>query len=188
VKDFFASVSAMSRTNYTLRDTATPGGFDVAASRKEVDFNAGYYVLSGLALTAGVKQLTQTYGSDSYRWEGPIVGFAGSAPIASGVAIYGNVGVGWMKAKFPASQADVSGNTSFNADYRLGEFGLAYASPWTLRWMRTLLVTAGYRAQYVSTKGYGLAVTDTQGVSTFNTSANLKDTTQGLVLSIVASF
>jgi hypothetical protein len=186
--DFFGSLSAMSRTNYVLRDTATPGGFDVSASRREFDFNAGYYMLPGLAITLGFKQLTQTYGSDEYRWRGPILGVIGSAPVARGLAIYGNAGLGRMTVKFPTTQTDVEGNTSFHADYRLAEFGLAYATPWSPPFMKSLLITAGYRAQYVKTKNYALAVTDSAGVSTFNTSANLKDTTQGFVFGIIGSF
>lgn len=186
--NYFASVSAMSRTRYTLRDSATPGGFDVAASRRELDFNGGYYVLPGLALTLGYKQLTQTYGNDEYRWRGPIAGLNGSAPVALGLAIYGNAGVGRMSARFPATQVDVSGHTSFRADYRLAEFGLAYVTPWTPSLLKSLLITAGYRAQYVNTRNYALAVTDGQGNSTFNTTANLKDTTQGFVFGLIGSF
>jgi hypothetical protein len=186
--EYFVSVSAMSRTNYTFHDAATPGGFDVSASRREYDVNGGYYMLPGLAVWLGFKQLTQTYGSDEYRWRGPIVGLIGSAPIAHGLAIYGNAAVGRMAAQFPAAQVDVSGHSSFRADYRLGEFGVGYVPPWSPSFLRSLLVTAGYRAQYVKTKNYALAVTDSAGAAMFNTSANLTDTTQGFVFGIIASF
>jgi len=187
-KGFFGSLSAMSRTRFTLRDAGTPGGFDVSASRREVDAHAGYYLLSGLAVTLGYKQLTQTYGGDEFRWRGPILGLTGSAPIAVGVAIYGNAGAGRMTANFPAAQADFYGRTSFKASYRLGEFGLAYALPWMVWPANALLLTAGYRAQYVKTEGYALAVTDSNGVQSYNTTTSLKDTTQGFVFGVSGSF
>lgn len=186
--DFFGSVSVMTRTRYTLLDTSTPGGFEVSASREEVDFNTGYFLIPGLALTAGYKRLTQVYGPDSYRWRGPIVGVSGSAPLSGGWALYGSAGVGFLKADFPTVQADASGKTKFNAAYRLGEFGLAYGMAPDLRFIRAVVGTVGYRVQNVSTKGYGLAVTDPQGAFTQNSTANLKDTTQGLVLGLNVAF
>ena len=187
-KDFFGSVSVMTRTRYSLLDTATPGGFEISASRKEVDVNTGYFVLPGLALTAGFKQLTQVYGPDSYRWRGPIVGVTGSAGLSGGWALYGSAGIGFLKADFPAVQADASGKTKFNADYRLGEFGLAYGTVPEVRFVKSIVGTLGYRLQNVATKGYGLAVTDPQGGFTPNASVSLKDTTQGPVFSLNVSF
>ena len=187
-KDFFGSVSVMTRTRYSLLDTATPGGFEISASRKEVDVNTGYFLLPGLALTAGFKQLTQVYGPDSYRWRGPIVGVSGSAGLARGWALYGSAGIGFLKANFPAVQADASGRTKFNADYRLGEFGLAYGTVPGVSFIKSIVGTMGYRLQNVATKGYGLAVTDPQGGFIPNASSNLKDTTQGLVLSLNVAF
>lgn len=186
--DFFGSVSVMTRTRYSLLDTSTPGGFEVSASREEVDFNTGWFVIPGLALTAGYKRLTQVYGPDSYRWRGPIVGVSGSAGLSGGWALYGSAGVGFLKASFPAVQADASGKTSFNAAYRLGEFGLAYGMAPDMSTIRSIVGTVGYRVQNVATKNYGLAVTDPQGGFTPNATADLKDTTQGLVLSLNVSF
>jgi hypothetical protein len=186
--DFFGALSMMTKTSYSLPDAATPGGFDVNASREEVDFNAGYFFLPGVALTLGAKQLTQTYGPDKFRWRGPIVGISGSAGVSEGWALYGTAGIGFMKAKFPTSQSDIYGKTSFNADYRVGEVGLAYTSPLPSSFIKSVVLTVGYRAQYVSTKGYGLAVTDPSGTSTPNTKADLKDTTQGPAVGVVAVF
>lgn len=189
VGDLSFSVSAMARTHYTLHDTATPNGFDAAATRQELDFNAGYYVLPSLTVYAAGKQLTQTYGPDVYRWRGPLLGLNGSAHMARGWAVYGNTAIGRMQAKFPESQADVNGQSNFNADYRLGEVGLAYATPWSGKLStKSMLLLMGYRAQYVSTKRYGLARTDTSGNQSYNTSANLIDTTQGFILALTATF
>ena len=187
-QDFFGSVSVMTRTRYTLLDTSTPGGFEVSASREEVDVNTGWFVIPGLALTAGYKRLTQVYGPDSYRWRGPIVGVSGSAPLSGGWALYGSAGVGFLKADFPAVQADASGKTRFDAAYRLGEFGLAYGIAPDTPLIRSIVGTLGYRVQNVATKGYGLAVTDPQGAYTQNSVANLKDTTQGMVLGLNVAF
>jgi hypothetical protein len=186
--DFFASVSAMTRTHYKLLDTASPGGFEVGASRQEADFNSGYFVLPGLALTLGYKQVKQTYGPDSYRWRGPIVGASGSAGLAGAWSIYGTAALGFMKADFPAVQADSTGKTKFDADYRLGEFGLAYAMAINAKFVRSVVATVGYRFQNVATKDYGLAVTDPQGNFATNATSDLKDTTQGFALGLYVAF
>jgi hypothetical protein len=188
VNDFFISSSAMAPTKYNLRDAATPGGFDFPASRKEFDINTGYYVLRGLAVYAGRKELQQTYGPDTFRWHGILLGLNGSAPLSKGWAMYGNMAIGNMKATFPGSQADIEGHTSFRTTYRLGEFGLAYIPPWIGKFSTPVLLTIGYRAQYASTQDYMLAVTDIAGNSRPNTSTSLNDTTQGLVCSVIVNF
>ena len=186
-KDFFGSLSAMAKTKYATPD-AIRGGVETA-SRSEVDFNVGYLVLPGLALTAGIKQLTQTLNSDEFRWRGPVLGVSSSAPVAPGWAIYGTGGVGRMRAEFGVGNSDANGKDSFNADYRLGEFGLAYSAPWAKRFLKSLLITVGYRSQYVATKSYALTVFDSLGDPTnAYTSSQLKDTTQGLAIGITGSF
>jgi hypothetical protein len=187
--DFSLSVSSMVRTRYILHDTATPNGFDASATRQESDVNVGYYMLPSLSMYVARKQLTQTYGPDAYRWQGVLLGVNGSAHMARGWAIYGNTAIGRMRASFPDSQADVNGQNSFNADYRLGEVGVAYATPWSGKYStKSVLLMMGYRAQYVSTQNYGLARTDTSNNQSYNTSANLSDTTQGFVLALTATF
>lgn len=187
-QDYFASLSAMTRTNYSLQDAGTPGGFEVAASRREFDLNGGYYILPDLAVTLGYKRLVQTYGGDEYKWTGPIAGLSARAPLTSGMALFANASIGRMQAHFPAAQTDIQGNRSFAAQYRLGELGLVYFPTWQTRWPKTLLITFGYRAQHVTTRRYALAVTSDQGVSSFNTHADLKDVTQGFVLGVAGGF
>lgn len=188
VNDFFVSTSTMTTTNYSLRDAATPAGFDFPASRREFDVNAGYYILRGLSVYTGLKELRQSYGPDTFKWRGLLVGLNGSTPLSKGWALYGNMAIGTMKAYFPDSQADITGKTTFPTTYRLGEFGLAYIPPWIGKYSTPVLLTIGYRAQYASTQNYMLAVTDTAGNSVPNTSTSLNDTTQGLVLSVIVNF
>ena len=188
VNDFFVSTSAMAPTHYTLRDAATPGGFNFPASRREFDVNAGYYVLPGLAVYGGFKELRQSYGPDTFKWRGFLLGLNGSAPLSKGWAFYGNMAIGHMRAYFPSSQADITGRTQLPTTYHLGEFGLAYIPPWIDKYSTPALLTIGYRAQQASTQGYALAVTDTSGASVTNTSTTLNDTTQGWVVSLVVNF
>jgi hypothetical protein len=185
---FFESVSMMQRTDYSLQDAGTPGGFVVRASRREADFNSGYSVLPNVAVTAGYKQLTQTYGQDRYRWAGPLVGVSGNASIAPGWSLYGSAGLGSLRANLPDSQKDSAGNTRFRATYRLTEFGIAHGLPGGGGFLRSIALTIGYRSQTVVTRGYGLAVTDPGGGFVGNTYGKLVDTTQGLALSIGFAF
>ncbi|MEY4765137.1 MAG: hypothetical protein RI907_1810 [Pseudomonadota bacterium] len=184
----FAAASFMQRTSYALRDAGTPGGFDVNADRQEADVSAGWYVVPNVALTLGYKQLTQTYGSDRFRWAGPLMGVNTSAAVAPGWALYATAGLGAMQAQFPQTQSDAQGKHSFRAGYRLGEFGIAHGMALDNPWVRSLAFTAGYRVQTVTTTGYGLAQTAPDGSSTLNTRGSLVDTTQGLALSLSAAF
>jgi hypothetical protein len=188
VDDFFLSTSAMAPTRYSLRDSATPGGFDFPAARREFDINAGYYLLRGLSVYGGVKELRQTYGPDTFKWRGVLLGLNGSAPLSKGWAMYGNMAIGVMRARFPDSQVDVTGRQTFPTSYQLGEFGLAYIPPWLDPYSSPVLLTIGYRAQQARTRGYTLAVTDSADRSIPNTSTSLNDTTQGLVLSVIVNF
>ncbi len=184
----FGSLSLMQKTSYSLQDAGTPGGFDVSASRHESDGSVGWYIVPNLALTLGYKQLTQTYGSDRYRWAGPLLGVNGSATLAPGWALYATAGLGSLKATFPTAQADAQGRSSFHAGYRLGEFGVAHGMALDSPFLRSVAATLGYRVQTVSTTGYALANTSPGGVSTINTRASLVDITQGLALSLSATF
>jgi hypothetical protein len=121
-----------------------------------LDVNGGYFVLPGLALTLGYKEIQQDYGAGALKWTGPTAGVAASAPLGSNWAMYGTYGFGFLKLKTPADAADIDGNTSFNATYSVGEVGLAYAfSVGTI--LKSMRVTVGYRAQILSTRGYTLA-------------------------------
>jgi hypothetical protein len=185
----FLSASAMTSTDYTLHETATPGGFDVNALREERDLNLGYLFGSGVSTTLGYKQIRQRFGSDEYTWKGPVLGLTVSRPLAEGWGLYGALALGRLKGEFPI--ADITGATRFDADYRLADMGLTYNFGPSGRIVRAVVLTAGYRTQYVATKNYGLAVIPSPSSGDpprLNTRGTLVDTTQGVVLGLQASF
>jgi hypothetical protein len=179
---------AMSTTQYALRDMAAPGGFDVRSSRSELDLTAGYAIVPNLYFTFGTKTLRQTYGADRFRWRGPFIGLSGSADLGGRFYIYGNVSGGVLRAQFPAAQRDANGRTRFTAEYRLGEFGLAYAPNLSWQFMRSPVLTLGYRSQYVATKHYALAATVVGTTPTVNGYTSLYDTTRGLAAGLAVQF
>ncbi|MEY8689484.1 MAG: hypothetical protein AB9M53_06345 [Leptothrix sp. (in: b-proteobacteria)] len=186
---FRDTFSAMLKTNYTLQDAGTPGGFQVRASRREFDFNSGYLAAPNLTLTLGYKHLTQTYGPDSFVWQGPLLGLNINAEIGSSWYLYATAGLGVMKARLPESQKDAEGRTRFNAGYRLGEFGVAYNPDLGRSLVSNALLTIGYRTQTVTTHDYSLGITDPQSNPvTPNVKTRLVDTTQGPVLSLLLTF
>jgi hypothetical protein len=135
-----------------------------------------------LALTAGYKQIEQKFGGD-FKWHGPTIGASGTGALGHGFSVYGTVGVGFLKAELPF--ADGAGRTSLDATYALGEAGIAYSFG-RLSVARSLSLTLGYRSQTLTTKGYGLSDNSTTppGISR----QDVRDTTQGATLSVVALF
>lgn len=185
----FLSASAMTSTDYTLHETATPGGFDVNSLREERDLNLGWLFAPGVGTTLGYKQIRQRFGSDEYTWRGPVLGLTASAPLASGWGLYGAFGLGRLTGEFPI--ADISGQTRFNADYRLVDLGVTHTFGAPAPWLRALVLTLGYRSQRVATQDYALAVipsTASGQAPRENTRGALVDTTQGFVLGLQASF
>jgi len=178
-RDVFVTASAMSETEYTLENSlGTRTG-----TRSEADANIGYDVLSGLSLSAGYKRLTQDVGG-RYEWSGPTLAFSVSAPLQSGLSVYGTYGMGWMKATLPSP--DASGATSLDADYTLSEFGLAYTlGRERIGGFAGLTFTFGYRAQTVRTRDYALS---SQPSGTVYAKDNPRDFTQGITMSLIGSF
>jgi hypothetical protein len=186
---FFVSASAMTTTDYTLSEAATPGGFEVQSSRSERDLNLGYVFSTGIGITLGSKQIDQRFGPDKYRWRGPVLGLSASSSLAGSWGMYTSVGLGSLKARFPI--ADIDGRTRFDTAYGVVETGLTYAIPSPTSAVRSLVLTAGYRAQRVATRDYALAVipsTVSAQAPRRNTSGDLVDTTQGLVIGLQGSF
>lgn len=176
---WLGSVSALTPTNYT--QTASYGT-PLAASRYEVDGNFGYYVLPGLALTAGYKQLEQKFGG-TFKWRGPTLSTSGTARLGSGFSLYGTVSVGYLKVHLPF--ADGAGDTSRHAIYELGEAGLVYSFGDLARFLPFLNLTLGYRAQTLTTRGYGLLDDNKPPIISHQ---DVHDTTQGPTVSIVGVF
>jgi hypothetical protein len=182
-RDFYASFSTLLNTSYTLSGQALNS---IDASRKEFDANLGYYVLPGLGVSLGYKSLSQVFGGASYRWTGPTIGATLTAPIQGGFAGYGALGVGFFKMSLPAADVNSSVNGDLNANYAIGEIGLAYGAAG----IPTIAVTStaftlGYRFQAVRTKEYKVRAATGTSV---NGSTDLSDVTQGPALGFLLRF
>ena len=162
-KDFMVGGSYFVKRGYDIGE----GFRDV--KREEFDIIGGYYVLPTLAIIAGYKEVDQWFANGKYKYSGPIIGFSASAPLTSGFSLYGTAAFGPMDAKRP------SGATT-DADYRLGEVGLAYAFN-VGGGVKSLIGTIGYRSQVI--------VTEMSGVLSGEKG---RDTTEGMTLGIVAAF
>jgi hypothetical protein len=182
-RDFYASFSTLLNTSYTLSGQALNS---IDASRKEFDANLGYYVLPGLGVSLGFKSLSQGFGGADYRWTGPTIGATLTAPIQGGFAGYGAVGIGFFKMSLPAADVNSSVNGDLNANYAIGEIGLAYGAAG----IPTIAVTStaftlGYRLQAVRTKDYKVRAATGTSV---NGSTDLSDVTQGPALGFLLRF
>jgi hypothetical protein len=182
-RDFYASFSTLTNTSYTLSGQALNS---IDASRKEFDANLGYYVLPGLGVSLGYKSLSQVFGGASYRWSGPTIGATLTAPIQGGFAGYGSLGIGFFKMSLPAADVNSSVNSRLDANYAIGEIGLAYGAAGipTIA-VTSTAVTLGYRFQDVRTKDYKVRAATGASV---NGSTDLSDVTQGPALGFLVRF
>jgi hypothetical protein len=183
--DFLLTGSLFSKREYTFTGS---GGAGFSAKRDETDLHAGYYVLPTLAVTLGYKDVKQEFGNGSeYKFSGPIVGLAASAPLTQGFSLYGNFGYGSMKADF-GKLTDNNGKSSFNADYYLGEVGLAYSfdAKAIFPSAKALTATLGYRNQTLAAQNF--AVGTNFYAPTQSRSTELRDNTEGLSLGLSVTF
>lgn len=136
-KDFFVSGGVMNKTNYSISNTA--GGAATPASRKESDLSVGYYVLPQVALTLGYKQITQTWGTQTWVWRIPAVGISAASAIQdTKMFMYGNAAIG--KSSISTSGVDTAPQYS-GGTYTTAEFGLGYSLTQSFR------LTGGYKFQ-----------------------------------------
>jgi len=183
--NFLATGSYFVKSNYTLGSeiSGTTGQLNaLEVKRTEYDGNVGYYVLPTLALTVGYKHIDQDFQDPNlpYKWSGPTVGLAGSAPLQFGLALYGTVAYGRLRLSLPIR--DAAGDSHLNADYELAEAGLAYGIDTPLSHL-AFSVTAGYRVQVVSTRKYQVST----GFDAYEP-VDVHDVTQGPALSVLARF
>jgi hypothetical protein len=190
-RDFYASFSTLLNTTYTLSGQGPnlfgQGQNSIDGSRKEFDANLGYYVFPGLGVSVGYKSLSQGFsGGEDFHWTGPTIGATLTAPIQGGFAGYGAVGVGFFKMNLPAADPNSPVNSRLNANYAIGEIGLAYgAAGIPAIAVTSTAFTLGYRFQSVTTKDYKVrAGTGT----TVNGSTDLHDVTQGPALGFLLRF
>lgn len=180
---FLASASHFARKSYDFQGNT--GNF--SAKRQETDILGGYYVLPTLALTLGHKTVKQDFGGTAqFKYSGPIFGMVASAPLTSGFSLYGTIGLGRMKASLPLQ--DAGGSSRLDADYFLGEVGVAYSlNPGSLvPGAKAMALTAGYRNQVLATKGFKVPLSTTN--SSLYRSTDLRDTTEGFTLGFTLSF
>jgi hypothetical protein len=137
----------------------------------------GWFVHPQVALTLGYKRVDQTYTTTvsspglvypdptpgTTKNTGYTVGILGSAPIAGGFALYGNMAYGPMKSKFEG------GDTEHKGSYQSSEFGFAYG-------FGGAALTFGYKVQVLDF--------DYEGPLP----QRLRDTTNGFVAGISYTF
>ncbi len=184
----FVAVSAMATTKYGLKDTATPGGFEVNSSRREADVNLGYTFGAGVTSSLGYKQIRQRFGAKEYDWKGPVLGIGVSLPVVETWGAYTSLGLGRFRGSFPTSAVDANGRTHFNADYTLVDVGMTRSFGQLLPAVNSAVLTLGYRVQRMATKGYMLGRTPENGSRAPNTTSDLIDITGGFVVGFQASF
>ncbi len=138
----------------------------VSGSRKEWDFNVGYFITPKLAVSLGYKELKreisllnswvydQTYYQKSFyplSAHAPIVGIAGAAPIADRLNLYGNLAYGWLTGsayyKFVSNGEVEHNNFNLDGNYTFVEVGLNYILPLKLKIASALSIHTGYRFQ-----------------------------------------
>lgn len=142
------SGSALAKKDFTFFLSNRVGNQlgEVTLERKEYDLNVGYALAAGAILTVGYKDLRYENSSGfRYTAKGPTIGVSGSAPLAAGLSMYGNIGYG--RPKVTDNGGDVEKR---RGSYVLTEIGLAYPLAQMNESLKTAVVTAGYRYQRLS--------------------------------------
>jgi hypothetical protein len=194
-RDFMVGGSLFAKRSYDF------GGDKI--DRKEHDLVAGYYVLPTLAIIAGYKEVKQNFdilGPQEWKYTGPIIGFSASAPLTRGFSLYGTAAVGSLKFKPKGSLTDwgslfpggLGGYVlNANADYKLGEVGIAYAfEAGKTAGLNAIIATLGYRSQTILVKQKGFAAASNNPSNHFLSWEGLtgRDSTEGITLSIIGAF
>jgi hypothetical protein len=146
---FFVSGSYLvDKTFHFLEDSPLLLGQDrLSFKRNEYDVNFGYFLMPGLAVTVGWKNVNYEGDPGDYRFvaKGPTIGLSGNAAISPAVSLYGNLAYGRPKLH------DYGGvYEKEKGKYLLTEFGLAFPLGSVHSSMSRVVATAGYRYQRVS--------------------------------------
>jgi len=162
-KDFLLSGSYMLAKDFQFPISNYP-----LTERKEYDVNLGYFVLPGLALSLGYKNVKYDTNDGTYRWDmkGATVGASGSAPMSPFLSLYGTFAYGRPKLKDNAVFNDV------RAKYLLTELGLAWPLGHWSPSMNGMVITTGYRYQRIGAHSNVTGITGTE----------LNETAQGYLL------
>lgn len=180
---------------------STEDDLATTAKRKEWDVSLGYAILPNLTASivyrhGAVDEFRSQFlrsitpGSASYTFDAWLLGLSGSAPLQGPLSLYGNFGYGTATEK--ASGGDFF-TATFRGSYAIGELGLSYRLLGSANsgFLRNLSVNLGYRAQTVLIRGvktpvYPIPVSGPDAVAV--TKSDIRSTTDGLVLGIVAAF
>jgi hypothetical protein len=171
---------------------ATAGGTVVSSRsdhfvRNESDLTLGYFVLPGVALTAGYKYATESRDTRlgtatqaapllESRVRSLLVGVVGSFPVHDALSAY--VQAGYGPARVHTRTADNSIAIDVNGRYLIGEIGLSYPFLIDKAGLRAATAAIGYRTQTMKTDSIGLI---------YRESRRLRDVRDGLVLSLTAT-
>jgi hypothetical protein len=145
---WLVSGSALAKKDFTFFLSNRNGNqlAEVSLERKEYDLNVGYSLAAGAIVTLGWKDLRyENSGGFKYTAKGPTIGISGSAPLAAGISMYGNIGYG--RPKITSNSGEVEKQ---RGSYILTEVGLAYPLAQMNEGLKTAVVTAGYRYQRLS--------------------------------------
>lgn len=173
-------------------------------SRKEYDISLGYAILPNLtaslaykngSISQGITQNTATLtggstSSSSYDVTGWLLGISGSVPLSGPLSLYGNVAYGTATEKLKNSSS--VGKSSFDGNYKIGEIGLSYriADSSNMSFLKSATIQLGYRAQVITIRDFPFhtfsLANPTTPISTER--LNVKSTTDGFILGLVAAF
>ncbi len=150
--------------------------------RKEYDLNFGYAIAPNLAVTVGYKQLQYDGGGYRYKAKGPTVGVSGSAPLMAAVSMYGTLAYGRPKITQGL-------DSEKRGSYFLSEVGLAFPLGQMHENLRSVVLTAGYRYQKLTSDSVTITTIRTAtGASIGSREVDLVDTTQGITVGVSATF
>ncbi|NJD06541.1 MAG: hypothetical protein FIA97_08575 [Methylococcaceae bacterium] len=222
-KDFFLTGSYLAETDYEFSDQSQlysidlrpltgrvdPVGlkYGMSGSRREWDVSLGYQIIPYLAVTAGYKEIEQSFKIDSCQgvlmnltdvfdcrgdfpgktkvtYAGPTIGLSGAAPIGHGFGLYGNFTYGWLGANFRSSSASQFNDLAQvnNVDYYVGELGLTYSH--LLRDMPVYMPLSAATAY----AGYRYQSYESHLSRHASNGNNPKDTVQGFVAGVNLAF
>lgn len=179
-KDFFVSASGLFAPGYNWSGLGGRGFGGLAGSRKEGDFNVGYYIHPWIGVSVGYKGVFQEFGqggnSVKLNYNGVTSGVSVNVPIPeggilpSGFNVYGTGAGGYMWVSSKNFAVDLSNH----AFYGNLEGGIAYRPE-----QLPLVLTAGYRYQLLRTM-FKSNVTDL----TVGRKDDALDTLRGVILGV----
>lgn len=188
--------------NYFANTTFTPSAdTSTKASRTEWDVALGYAILPNLTASVAYKSgkvdevVTSnaraiTGASTGYKVEGWLIGLSGSAPLQGPLSLYGNMAYGL--AKETVDGGTFLGSPSFDGNYKIGEIGLSYRllGAENSSFFKSLVAQLGYRAQVITLKGINFPTYSLPpGAAPISSQKyDIKSTTDGLVIGLVAAF